>query len=127
MRNRLEQLRKRQRDEALQAQEELLAGVARSAARQPVRGVVPSDAVEDKVAPEEIEPYERSMSPPIIDIAGLPADERDKDILDEKEDRKDLVHFFISVHSTPQISLVATTPYGGGFAICTESRSTLCS
>ncbi|KAL7284306.1 hypothetical protein ACG7TL_001591 [Trametes sanguinea] len=33
VRNRLEQLRKRQRDEALQAQEELLAGVARSAQR----------------------------------------------------------------------------------------------
>ena len=33
VRNRLEQLRKRQRDEALQAQEELLAGVAKSAQR----------------------------------------------------------------------------------------------
>lgn len=95
MRNRLEQLRKRQRDEALQAQEELLAGVARSAAKQPVRSVVPSETVEDKVAPEEIEPYDRSMSPPLIDIAGLPPDERDVGVFNEREDRKDLVYFLI--------------------------------
>jgi len=72
VRNRLEQLRKRQRDEALQAQEELLAGVARTASRQ-AEPVVEMDVVEQEedVPVEEMEEYQRGMSPPILDITRL--------------------------------------------------------
>jgi hypothetical protein len=91
VRNRLEQLRKRQRDEALQAQEELLAGVARSASRKTLPDVAPL-AVPDEVVPaDEIEEYDRSMSPPLIDISKLHVDERDMEVLNEKEDRRNLV------------------------------------
>ncbi|KAF8165025.1 mid region of cactin-domain-containing protein [Crassisporium funariophilum] len=91
VRNRLEQLRKRQRDEALQAQEELLAGVARSAARRLAMDVVVEDEVaEEVVAVEDIEAYDRSMSPPLLDITKLPPDGREIDILIEVEDRRTL-------------------------------------
>ncbi|KAF7790842.1 hypothetical protein EIP86_001799 [Pleurotus ostreatoroseus] len=90
VRNRLEQLRKRQRDEALQAQEELLAGVARSAARG--ERPVPSEAQDQTAVPaEDIEPYDRSMSPPLLDIRKLPYDERQIDIVTELEDLRDLM------------------------------------
>jgi len=91
VRNRLEQLRKRQRDEALQAQEELLAGVARSASRKTVPDLVPLAVPEEVIAADEIEAYDRSMSPPLIDISKLSVDERDTEILNEREDRRDLV------------------------------------
>ncbi|KAF5321974.1 hypothetical protein D9619_001008 [Psilocybe cf. subviscida] len=92
VRNRLEQLRKRQRDEALQAQEELLAGVARSALRRNEHDVaVEMNVSEEWVSAEDMEPYDRSMSPPVIDITILSLDERDIDILLEKEDRQTLV------------------------------------
>jgi hypothetical protein len=92
VRNRLEQLRKRQRDEALQAQQELLAGVARSALRRNVDDVaVEMNVSEERVSAEDMEPYERSMSPPLIDITILSPDERDIDIVLEKEDRQTLV------------------------------------
>lgn len=90
VRNRLEQLRKRQRDEALQAQEELLAGVAKSAQRGDVRGVLPANTAE-KDAAEEIEPYDRSMSPPLLDIRKLHHEERQVDILTTLEDLRYLV------------------------------------
>lgn len=95
VRNRLEQLRKRQRDEALQAQEELLAGVAKSASKKagadaPAADILPLDKIE--VEPmEETEPYHRSMSPGLLDITRLPAEERQIDILTEEEDRNALV------------------------------------
>ena len=84
VRNRLEQLRKRQRDEALQAQEELLAGVAKSAQRGEARNVVPAQT-EQEVA-EDVEPYDRSMTPPLIDIRKLHHEERQVDILTATED-----------------------------------------
>lgn len=91
MRNRLEQLRKRQRDEALQAQEELLAGVAKSASKK-WGTEAPEIQPEQEVIPvEEIEPYDRSMSPGLLDIIKLPAEERQIDILTEEEDRRALV------------------------------------
>ncbi|RPD67112.1 hypothetical protein L226DRAFT_608358 [Lentinus tigrinus ALCF2SS1-7] len=90
VRNRLEQLRKRQRDEALQAQEELLAGVAKSAQRGDVRGVAPPDTAEQNAA-EEVEPYDRSMSPPLIDIRKLHHEERQIDILTTIEDLRYLM------------------------------------
>ncbi|KAF9534919.1 mid region of cactin-domain-containing protein [Crepidotus variabilis] len=90
VRNRLEQLRKRQRDEALLAQEELLAGVARSAARRLVPDVAPSEEVNEVILAEDVEPYHRSMSPPLIDITQLTVEERDIDIIILQEDRRDL-------------------------------------
>lgn len=97
VRNRLEQLRKRQRDEALQAQEELLAGVARSASKRYGTDVpaVEVEAVQEEVVPvEEVELYNRSMSPVLLDITRLPAEERQIDILTEDEDRRALVSYF---------------------------------
>ncbi|OJT10565.1 Cactin [Trametes pubescens] len=90
VRNRLEQLRKRQRDEALQAQEELLAGVARSAQRGDARNVIPAEGVEKEVA-EDVEPYDRSMSPRLVDIRDLKHDEREMDILTTIEDLRYLM------------------------------------
>ncbi|KIJ70339.1 hypothetical protein HYDPIDRAFT_23454 [Hydnomerulius pinastri MD-312] len=94
VRNRLEQLRKRQRDEALQAQEELLAGVAQSVAQgaMDARVVVSSSASgEPDVSPEDMEPYHRSMSPPLIDITQLHAEEREIDIVTEKDELRALL------------------------------------
>ena len=98
MRNRLEQLRKRQRDEALQAQEELLAGVATKAIPSKhwggdMRAEVDVDSEQDKVTMplEEVEEYDRSMSPTLLDITKLPYEEREIDILFAEEDRKALV------------------------------------
>ncbi|KIL00023.1 hypothetical protein PAXRUDRAFT_822125 [Paxillus rubicundulus Ve08.2h10] len=88
VRNRLEQLRKRQRDEALQAQEELLAGVAQSVVqgRMDARVVMSGGAFgEPDVSPEDVEPYDRLMSPPLIDITTLRPEERDVDIVTEKD------------------------------------------
>lgn len=90
VRNRLEQLRKRQRDEALQAQEELLAGVARSAARGEKLSTVAVGAEQGAEA-EDVEPYDRSMSPPLLDITKLPYEERQIDIITELEDLRLLV------------------------------------
>lgn len=86
VRNRLEQLRKRQRDEALQAQEELLAGVARSAA-QSVKGgrSVAAVAKEPDVPAESVEPYDRSMSPPLVEALELSAEEREFEIVSERD------------------------------------------
>ena len=92
VRNRLEQLRKRQRDEALQAQEELLAGVAKSAAKGEKRVVPEPDVVGNTADPsEEVEEYDRSMSPPLLDIRRLPYEERQIDIVTELEDLRNLV------------------------------------
>lgn len=92
MRNRLEQLRKRQRDEALQAQEELLAGVARSAARGDRRVVPEMDASNhETVVEEDIEPYDRAMSPALLDIRKLPYEERQIDIVTEMGDLRAIV------------------------------------
>ena len=90
VRNRLEQLRKRQRDEALQAQEELLAGVARSASRGD-RNAVPVVNAQEADAPEEVEAYDRSMSPPLVDIRKFTHDERQIDIVTAKEDLRAVV------------------------------------
>ncbi|KAF8845733.1 hypothetical protein BDN67DRAFT_1006997 [Paxillus ammoniavirescens] len=94
VRNRLEQLRKRQRDEALQAQEELLAGVAQSVVqgRMDARVVMSGGASgEPDVSPEDVEPYDRSMSPPLIDITKLRPEERDIDIVTERDELRALL------------------------------------
>ena len=90
-RNRLEQLRKRQRDEGLQAQEELLAGVAQSASNAWGSESVPPPVVPDTISSEEIEEYDPVMSPTLLDITKLPLEERDIDILTEKEVLRTLV------------------------------------
>lgn len=97
VRNRLEHLRQRQRDEALQAQEELLAGVASAASgRYGTASDVP-DVVEAPamVVEEEVEPYLSVMEPPLLDITKLPMEERQIDILTEKEALRALVRFFL--------------------------------
>ena len=100
VRNRLEQLRKRQREEAIQAQEELLAGVAKSASRKWGSGQhkAPAASVEAEPVPtEEIEPYDRSMSPTLIDITKLSVEERQIDILTAADDGRALVRH--SIHT----------------------------
>ncbi|TFK74423.1 hypothetical protein BDN72DRAFT_955760 [Pluteus cervinus] len=90
VRNRLEQLRKRQRDEALQAQEELLAGVANAASNNFGSDRIPAAAL---AAPEvvlQVEPYDRAMSPPLIDIAKLRGEEREIKVVDPKEELRAL-------------------------------------
>jgi hypothetical protein len=132
VRNRLEQLRKRQRDEALQAQEELLAGVAKSASRKwdKERFVVEAELAEQEVVPEEeIEPYDRSMSPALIDITKMPLEERQIDILTEQEDWRELVGFCYAesfVESDYYMSTVQTTPSSGSISICPQGSSTTC-
>ncbi|THG97594.1 hypothetical protein EW026_g4437 [Hermanssonia centrifuga] len=91
VRNRLEQLRKRQRDEALQAQEELLAGVAKSAARGERPNAVSEPEEQGIGSVEEREPYDRSMSPALLDIRKLPFEERQIDIVTELEDLRALM------------------------------------
>lgn len=96
MRNRLEQLRKRQRDEALQAQEELLAGVAKNAQEGLVDTTEAKPSAEDKHSgkPSEIvEPYDRSMSPELLDKKRLSYEDKQLDIVDAIEDLKNLVGF----------------------------------
>ncbi|KAF8220365.1 hypothetical protein L208DRAFT_1416846 [Tricholoma matsutake] len=93
VRNRLEQLRKRQRDEALQAQEELLAGVVRSASKKwGAAEVILEVAPEQEIIPiEDMEEYDRAMSPVLLNITKLTSEEREIDILTEKEDRRALI------------------------------------
>lgn len=91
MRNRLEQLRKKQRDEALQAQEELLAGVAKAASK-PISEVHVEGMVVDEVTPGDVEPYDRSMSPIPINIARLSVEERQIPIISAQEDRRNLLN-----------------------------------
>lgn len=90
VRNRLEQLRKKQRDEALQAQEELLAGVAKAASK-PISEVHVAGTALDDVSPEDVEPYHRSMSPVPINIARLSLEERQIPIVSAVEDRRELL------------------------------------
>lgn len=91
VRNRLEQLRKRQRDEALQAQEELLAGVAQSASNPWGSESVPQLVAPETISSEEMDEYDPVMSPTLLDITKLPPEERDIDILTEKEVLRALV------------------------------------
>ncbi|KAG6838006.1 hypothetical protein H0H93_008400 [Arthromyces matolae] len=114
VRNRLEQLRKKQRDEALQAQEELLAGVARTASKKWNNDVTPVEVAQEEVVPsEEIEQYDRAMSPQLLDITKLPAEERDIDIVTETEALRALLEQrravassrFVAKASQPQVEI----------------------
>ncbi|KAI0033359.1 cactin [Vararia minispora EC-137] len=86
VRNRLEHLRKRQRDEALQAQEELLEGVATEAVKGKGGSLVQNPTAEE----EQLIPYNRSMSPGLIDITKLRYDERQINIVLEADDKRAL-------------------------------------
>jgi len=73
-----------------------LAGVAQSV----VRGIADARVVvsastqgEPEVSAECIEPYDRSMSPPLIDITKLRSEEREFDITSEKEETRALVGY----------------------------------
>ncbi|KAH9938609.1 mid region of cactin-domain-containing protein [Fomitopsis serialis] len=112
VRNRLEQLRKRQRDEALQAQEELLAGVAKSASRGDGRNVVPvvTTAQQEAEATEDVEDYDRSMSPPPVDIRKLSYEERQIDIVTAKEDLRALMEQRRSVAGSRFVPKTAQAP-----------------
>ncbi|KAJ7095121.1 mid region of cactin-domain-containing protein [Mycena belliarum] len=112
VRNRLEQLRKRQRDEALQAQEELLAGVARSASKR-MEPAAEVDVVQQEVVPaEEMEDYNRDMSPPLLDITQLSPEEREIDILTEHEHRRALRRAVAASRFVPKAvqAVAAETP-----------------
>lgn len=131
VRNRLEQLRKRQRDEALQAQEELLAGVARSAARGERPNAIAENAEQANESTEEQEPYDRAMSPPLIDITKLPYEERQIDIVTELEDLRALVSGILSFvicdpSDRPHSSRNAVPSPHPGSSLVRRSRSSRC-
>ncbi|KAJ7068024.1 mid region of cactin-domain-containing protein [Mycena amicta] len=91
VRNRLEQLRRRQRDEAIQAQEELMAGVAKSASQRTDAAVELIVEQQEEVTPQEMVNYHRDMSPPLLDLRKLTSEERQVDILTEKEILRTLI------------------------------------
>lgn len=105
VRNRLEQLRKKQRDEALQAQEELLAGVVQSIADG--RGPRVAAQSEPLLSSDIVEPYSRAMSPGLVDITKLGFEERQIDIMTELEDKQALVRQFAAY---PIMLLIRTLP-----------------
>ena len=102
MRNRLEQLRKRQRDEALQAQQELLATHSRSA-----KPSLDNDSLADTIAEplsniasdgtEEIEEYDRQMSPAPLEAKKLPYEDRQLPLIDAQDNLNELVSEEIGV------------------------------
>ena len=104
VRNRLEQLRKRQRDEALQAQEELLEGVANVASKGKFRPPVIEEGVGQQSVEIIVEPYERGMSPCLVDITKLSHEERHVDIVLESDDKVTLVSYIGMCHRTKPIS-----------------------
>jgi chorismate synthase len=122
VRNRLEQLRKRQRDEALQAQEELLAGVVRSRNTAPIAPVITNTAESSNA--EEREPYDRSMSPPLLDITRLRVEERQIDILTAEEDRRALVCYRPS-HSDIDVTDVSVVQAATG-SCCSSVHTENC-
>lgn len=90
VRNRLEQLRKRQRDEALKAQHELLAGVARRSLDKRSTIIVESGSTKP-TEKDDVEPYDPRMSPEPIPLNALTQDERENLlIISASEDKKNL-------------------------------------
>lgn len=95
-------MRKRQRDEALQAQEELLEGVANVASKGKFRPVIEAGVGQQSVE-KFVEPYERGMSPGLVDITKLPHEERHVDIVLESDDKVSLVSNIDMCHRTKPI------------------------
>ena len=96
VRNRLEQLRKRQRDEAFHAQSELLAGVSKPTPTKAWGGDMRIESVSEQadvlVEPsEQIEEYSRDMSPELLDSKRLSYEDRQIQVNSETEDLRELV------------------------------------
>lgn len=99
MQNRLEQLRQRQREQALKVQEELGGKIADTGeqddaalARQAAEAAAEEMDLGDEVDIEEdVELYEREMSPEFVDGNKLPYEDRTLPIVDEEEDLRALV------------------------------------
>jgi hypothetical protein len=99
MQNRLEQLRQRQREQALKVQEELGGKIADTGeqddaalARQAAEAAAEEMDLGDEVDIEEdVELYEREMSPELVDGNKLPYEDRTLPIVDEEEDLRALV------------------------------------
>ena len=81
LRNRLEQLRRRQRDEAFNVQRELASAVA----KPPTAPTEPTGMVIDEVP----EPYERDLSPELIQT--LSADDKTLELVLAINERRQLV------------------------------------
>jgi hypothetical protein len=93
VRNRLEQLRKRQRDEALQAQVELLGQGRPDHRKQWPVEVKPFSSLHQEEAMEvdAPEPYTRDMSPPLFDPTRLSYEDRQLQIIKPIDDLRTLV------------------------------------
>ena len=95
--NRLEQLRHRQREQALKVQEELGGTLANEGTTSGVYGgdmraeAVEEDAEEEEVAEEVGEPYDREMSPELLEPKKLPFEDRALPIVNEEDDLRALV------------------------------------
>jgi hypothetical protein len=96
MQNRLEQLRQRQREQALKVQEELggkMAGgdsldpaaAARQAAELAAEEMELGDDLGETGEDEQVEPYDREMSPELLDGKELSYEDRSLPIVDEEE------------------------------------------
>jgi len=99
--NRLEQLRKRQRDEALQAQQELLAGVPTPSKALRARGnpsvdisQIPIDSAGLSNVDDNPESYYPEMSPQPVDLSLIPPEQREIEVIDSLTDRFNLVSSF---------------------------------
>lgn len=94
VRNRLEQLRKRQRDEALQAQVELLGAANLGSRNQwPSEDELLSSQREDaqmEMEVDETEPYTRDMSPPLFEAGRLSYEDRQLQITKPIDDLRAL-------------------------------------
>lgn len=94
VRNRLEQLRKRQRDEALQARVELLGQGKADHRKQWPAEVKPFSSIqqsEEAMEVDEPEPYTRDMSPPLFDPARLSYEDRQLQIIKPIDDLRQLL------------------------------------
>ncbi|KZT55299.1 hypothetical protein CALCODRAFT_524593 [Calocera cornea HHB12733] len=111
VKNRLEELRKTQRDEAVQAQNDLLADVkADKDSQAATRGEAVESTAEAEARPEEEEkpePYDRSMSPTLLDPNRLKFEDRQIPIIDEKEDKRLL---FAKRHAVTASQFIAKAP-----------------
>lgn len=84
------------------AQQELLAGANRAASRDwggdmRAEPTVSDGSARPEDALEQVEPYSRAMSPPLVDPSALRYEDRQLDILREGEDRKALVRHAIGL------------------------------
>jgi hypothetical protein len=67
--------------------------VVKSASNKIPNNVVSSAQVDLEGAAEEVEPYDREMSPELLDIAKLNSDDRQIRVISVEDDRRDLVCF----------------------------------